>query len=534
MKIYTVLITIICLGQFLMVSQGDQIPDSRDVLAAQEVDTLPPSFSWRDINGVDYTTPVRDQSPFPSCETFALNAAIETMVQYQVGYPFGCDLSEAHLYFFSGGNVDWGSLPENDTDFLVSYGIPDEACWPYPTILQSYPLNTTADDWMDRTVKINDWYYLPEDITAIKSAIMTNGPVPTYFQVFDDFLKYKQGVYRHRWGDYRGIHYVCIVGWNDNPGYWIIKNSWGTEYQDEGWFNIAYGECSIEKKSFYLDGVSGQFPIVYVDDDNTEGPWDGSVMHPYQTIQQGINHAYEGWTINVKSGVYQEHLKVNKTVNIDGENKDTTIIDGDGIGHVVTIEKPHVRISGFTIQNSGQQPFEAGVKTLSLYSNATIKNNIFRDNGIGVFLNYAYTQDYGKYSWNIVEDNLFVDNIDGLYIHWSDCNEVRRNIFEDNGRYGIEVESSRYSMFEDNVIQRNGECGLLLQAASHENTISDNDFIDHTVHAYFDGSLKNKWSGNYWSDSPWIILKPIRGQLDIYDIPWIDFDFFPAMHPNTT
>ena len=79
---------------------------------------LPSYFNWRDIDGVDFTTPIRNQAPFHSCETFAIVGDLETMVQYKVGYPFGCDLSEAHLYFYSGGNLNWGSFPENDTNFL--------------------------------------------------------------------------------------------------------------------------------------------------------------------------------------------------------------------------------------------------------------------------------------------------------------------------------------------------------------------------------------------------------------------------------
>ena len=63
-----------------------------------DISTLPESFSWTDIDGVDFVTPVRGQSPFHSCETFAFTAAVEVMVQKEVGYPFGCDLSEAHLH----------------------------------------------------------------------------------------------------------------------------------------------------------------------------------------------------------------------------------------------------------------------------------------------------------------------------------------------------------------------------------------------------------------------------------------------------
>ena len=487
---------------------------------------LPSYFNWRDINGVDFTTPIRNQAPFHSCETFAIVGALETMVQYKVGYPFGCDLSEAHLYFYSGGNLNWGSFPENDTNFLKEYGVPDEACWPYPSEVKQYPLNTTSPDWGNRSVKITDWYYLPEDIDSIKNAIVNNGPVPTYFIVYDDFIYYKNGIYRHRWGNYRAIHYITIVGYNDNPGYWICKNSWGTKYQNEGWFNIGYGECSIEKKSFYLEGVYGQFPIIYVDDDNINGPWDGSIKHPYSNIQEGIDNAYTDWTVFVKNGFYSENIIINKTINLDGEDKNSTIIDGGGNKHVITISKPNVIISGFSIQNSGTEPYNAGIKTLSLDSNVTIKNNIIQNNGIGVFLNYAYEK-----SWNIVQDNIIQNNIDGLNIHWANNNQISDNLIKLNMDDGIEMESSRYTLIENNIIQENGKYGLYLRAASHRNIIMKNDFIDNEIHAFFDGSLFNKWSRNFWSDSRWILFKPISGKLDIYDIPWIDFDLFPVREP---
>ncbi len=530
-KILTLLIVfllcILCI-QNIGIASLCNINISRENIKINSNSNLPSEFSWRNINGVDFTTPVRNQKRLPSCETFAIVAAVETMVQYKVGYPFGCDLSEAHLYFFSGGNTDWGSFPENDTNFLKEFGVPDEACWKYPSDNFQYPLNTTSPDWQNRTVKIKDWYYLPEDINEIKSALVNNGPVPTYFQVFEDFLYYKDGIYQHRWGRYKGIHYVCIVGYNDDPGYWICKNSWGVNYSNEGWFNIAYGECSIEKKSFYIEEVYGQFPILYVDNDNTAGPWDGSTTFPYKTVQDGINNAFEGWTIHVQDGIYSEHVIINKTVNLDGANKETTIIDGNNDGHVIIIASPNVRVSGLTIQNSGTKPFNAGIKTLSLYSNAIFKNNIIKNNELGIFLNYAYTNDYGKYSWNIVNNNIVEDNTIGLYIHWSENNEISGNLFRNNVEDGIQMESSRFSIIENNIFQENHRFGLYLKAASNKNIIRYNDFIDNGNHVYFQGSLLNKWKGNYWSGSRWRFIKPIRGQLDIYDLPWIDFDFLPS------
>jgi len=50
---------------------------------------------------------------------------------------------------------------------------------------------------------------------------------------------------------------------------------------------------------------------IYVDDDNTEGPWDGTKEYPYQSIKDGINNSSSYDTVFVFNGIY------NESVNID-------------------------------------------------------------------------------------------------------------------------------------------------------------------------------------------------------------------------
>ena len=517
------------------------------------VNTLPDSFSWTDINGVDFTTPVRSQSPFHSCETFAFTAAVETMVQKEVGYPFGCDLSEAHLYFWSGGNLDWGSYPENDTNYLVEYGIPDEACWPYPKELKLWPKNTTSPDWMNRTVKVTNWSYLPAgDINAIKYALVNNGPVPVYFQVYEDFKYYEKGVYRHIWGKAFAIHLVCVMGFVDDPkifsgGYWIVKNSWGKRWGENGWFKIAYGECSIEELPVYFGGVYGHFPIVYVDIKNTDGPWDGSKEHPYQTIQEGMDSAHEGWTVYVKNGTYNGDIIINKSINLDGENRQTTILSGSGAGNVIYIKKPGVRISGFTIQNSGSNILDAGISTLSLNSEATIQNNIIKYCDVGILLNYAYED-----SFSTVKDNIIQNNREGMYLLWSNNFLIENNTIMSNSEDGINFEASMYGTVKDNNIFDNTGCGLRFHGSSRENIIKNNLIEENNIGIKLDHSNKNKinentfnengvqatfkesyltnWNKNTWSDWRGIFPRPIRGTITNYDFKWINFDFRPKIN----
>ncbi|KAL3278272.1 hypothetical protein HHI36_013607 [Cryptolaemus montrouzieri] len=84
----------------------------------------------------------------------------------------------------------------------------------------------------------------------IKTEIFNNGPVEASFDVYDDFVSYKSGVYQRTSNTYLGGHAVKILGWgveNDLP-YWLVANSWNEDWGDKGYFKILRGkdECGIE------------------------------------------------------------------------------------------------------------------------------------------------------------------------------------------------------------------------------------------------------------------------------------------------
>ena len=74
-------------------------------------------------------------------------------------------------------------------------------------------------------------------------------------------------------------------------------------------------------------GTLNEGSIIYVDDDNTEGPWDGTQEHPYQYIQDGVNATDNGDTVFVYNGLYMEWIRINKEIELNGEDKTNTIID---------------------------------------------------------------------------------------------------------------------------------------------------------------------------------------------------------------
>jgi hypothetical protein len=233
-----------------------------------EISLLPPSFSWRNINGTDFTTSIKNQAPAPTCEAYALVAALDTIVQYNVGYPFDCDLSEAHLFFYPGGTCEWGVDIKDAANYLVDYGVPDEGCFPDPHRPHDTPFESLPE-WENRTVKITDWGWVPNEENAIKQALIDHGPLVICMLVRPDFSYYRGGIYTPRWGEVTGGHVITIVGYNDSQHCYLIKNSWGPGWGEDGWIRVDY-DAHTEEQPFiwpfyggtgilYVDGVYGNF-----------------------------------------------------------------------------------------------------------------------------------------------------------------------------------------------------------------------------------------------------------------------------------
>jgi hypothetical protein len=228
---------------------------------------LPSSFSWTNVDGVDYTTPIKDQSPAPTCETYALCACLETIMQYQEKELFEPDLSEAHLYYYAGGTYERGGVRIQDAaQYLIDYGVPDEGCFPDPHRPYDFPFES-IDGWQNRTVKIQKFGYIPHNEDQIKQALIEYGPLVICIHVYEDMYDYKGGVYHRSPNSPRvGGHLVALMGYDDATQSWLIKNSWGTGWGDNGWLRMEYnfdyfinGCYGGESGVIYLDGVYGNF-----------------------------------------------------------------------------------------------------------------------------------------------------------------------------------------------------------------------------------------------------------------------------------
>ncbi|KAF7285753.1 hypothetical protein GWI33_010121 [Rhynchophorus ferrugineus] len=83
-----------------------------------------------------------------------------------------------------------------------------------------------------------------EDEQQIQLEILKNGPVETSFSVMDDFPNYKSGVYEATSDNWVGGHAMKIVGWGveDGTPYWLIANSWNTDWGLDGYVKFLRGQ----------------------------------------------------------------------------------------------------------------------------------------------------------------------------------------------------------------------------------------------------------------------------------------------------
>jgi C1A family cysteine protease len=212
---------------------------------------LPSSLDWRNYDGHNWVTWVRNQGDCGSCVAFGAIGALEARMNIFMGdWAWDPDLSEEHIFACGGGSCWWGWTVSSSMNFLENSGTPEEECFPYVTWDES--CSESCDDWEDHKVEVRDWAWVSNTQTAIKT-YLAEGPLTTTMDVYTDFFYYWQGVYEHVWGSYEGGHCITFVGWDDSQGCWICKNSWGPGWGESGHFRIAYGESGIGSSTTFVD-----------------------------------------------------------------------------------------------------------------------------------------------------------------------------------------------------------------------------------------------------------------------------------------
>jgi len=137
-----------------------------------------------------------------------------------------------------------GGLTEDAFDYISEEGMLAEDCVPWTGSDSVCTDSKCAVTGADTTRYYSSWAkYVSSDEAKIKQELFQYGSITASFEVFHDFFSYESGVYSHLEGDYAGLHAVNLMGWGTDSGvdYWLVKNSWGSDFGEEGFFRIQRG-----------------------------------------------------------------------------------------------------------------------------------------------------------------------------------------------------------------------------------------------------------------------------------------------------
>ncbi len=218
------------------------------------------------------------------------------------------------------------------------------------------------------------------------------------------------------------------------------------------------------------------------------------VPDDYSTIQEAINNSYDGDTIYVKRGYYEESLVIDKSINLIGEYKHGTTIHHNLSEYIINVIVDNVVIKGFRIvPSSGYNYFTSGLYINS--SLVTISDNKFTANNFGIFI------DYGS---NItISENIFYAN---GYCIFSDSSyevSIENNTIKAGNRYGIGFDDSYDCIICNNFINNTIE-GIKLYDSPH-NSFYGNTIVgstEHGVEIYNYGSQNNIFYINNFINNP--------------------------------
>ncbi len=234
-------------------------------------DPLPEgSFDWREERG-EYLSPVRYQGFCASCVAFAVTATVEITARWHQRNPYLPDLSEA--YFFFSGETEhrcwkgWTLAQAKEKAKHEDFGfVPARACRYEP--YNHAPVVAPGGECHKTIVK--GWQTLDPGnhgpTLAVRDWLENTGPLVAQILCYPEFFMYRGGQYRRVAKYSNGMaspHYVCCVGYDDELQAYICRNSFGTEWGDQGYFHVAYDAVGIDACMWGVDGftlINGERP----------------------------------------------------------------------------------------------------------------------------------------------------------------------------------------------------------------------------------------------------------------------------------
>ncbi len=337
-----------------------QALDSRELASANATSSFPSSFDARDIKnaaGASIITPVKDQGAAGTCWAQAATGAAEVAYMRNNAVT-EVDFADGHLSYF--GNRTKNPDP-SDPGYMDGYNAAD----PYNYGGNNYMSGSAFGRWsgpeFEEYAPDPDWdgpyhgyTYNETNRFVSEQHIITNilldghniNTMKAYLQIYGCLaVTYYSVKTAYRFGEYT-THYqdqfpqlnheVLIVGWDDSipqsafvksppgPGAWLVKNSWGTDWGDEGYFWLSYYDVSLNN-AWVMDFE----PIDVVDNNYTYDPSWGEcsmvlglngAMASNNMVVTANNFYAKGNELLTQVGVYTLNSRSRLTVKVYVDN----------------------------------------------------------------------------------------------------------------------------------------------------------------------------------------------------------------------
>ncbi|XP_063060825.1 dipeptidyl peptidase 1 [Engraulis encrasicolus] len=159
---------------------------------------LPEHWDWRNVGGVNYVSPVRNQASCGSCYSFATMGMLESRVRIQT--------NNTHTPIFSPQQVVScsqysqgcdGGFPYLIGKFVQDFGIVEENCFPYKGVDSECSVPASCGRVYAADYHYVGGFYGNCNEAAMMVELVRDGPMGVAFEVYPDFIHYKEGIYHH-------------------------------------------------------------------------------------------------------------------------------------------------------------------------------------------------------------------------------------------------------------------------------------------------------------------------------------------------
>nr|BAN20121.1 cathepsin L [Riptortus pedestris] len=221
---------------------------------------LPASMDWRSMGAV---TAVRDQGDCGSCYAISTATTVETQVYLRTGELTPLSPQQivecSNTYRYKNMACKGGWL-DRTFSYIKDQGLATEADYPYTGRNTNWAIGCRYNRKLRIAARTKGFVNIKQqDEAALADAVATAGVVAVGVQSRKSNLQfYKSGVHYSSKCDHKFIdHAMVVVGYGTTPegeDYWLVKNSWGTSWGEDGYVRMARNRgdnCGIASYAYY-------------------------------------------------------------------------------------------------------------------------------------------------------------------------------------------------------------------------------------------------------------------------------------------